>query len=113
MIERFTEEELQILYKELKEAGFGNLRYFKGDILSRTARSVYGGNPYINGKIRTPILAIADELTDNYETRGERTYKKNTIQPEIEETYKTIIKRILEAIKPYYGKMGFRDKNSY
>ena len=37
MIERFTEEELQILYKELKEAGFGNLRYFKGDILSRTA----------------------------------------------------------------------------
>ena len=112
MIEKLSKEEIEQLIEELSEQGYDIKECDKSKILKQEAKNALNcEDPYICQDISSSIYLIADYLTDNYEKAGKTTRKKKTVSAEIMEDYRSIIRRLLIALAPFFGRIGFRDRN--
>ena len=111
MLENMTNEEIEQLLCELKEAGYHVKRVRKIDILREECESMGLYNASFSTRIRTAIYQIADILTDNYEITPQGYKSFSPAPPDINRAeYKKIIHGILEAIAPYYGNDEFKER---
>lgn len=69
-------------------------------------------DPFVCSTIRKNIFEIADYFTDNYVEKGLKKCKMTTLpnDEDVRAEYKNIVDGIIEAIFPYYGRLGFREK---
>ena len=70
-------------------------------------------DPFVCTTIRKSIFEIADYFTDNYKEKGLKKFKMTTLpnNEDVRAEYKNIVDGIIEAIFPYYGRLGFCEKN--
>lgn len=112
MIEKYTDEELKIIINELRAVGYEVKQTTKQMLMKEEAVKILGGDPFVCHEIGGSIFKIADFITDNYDrTTSKRTARKH-ITGNIEERYRSIVAGVLEVIKPYYGMLGFVDKDA-
>ena len=115
MIEKYSEEEIRQLIRELRDYGFEVKKNTKVSVLGEEASGVLGGHPFIHGKLAGAIYTIADFATNNYEKRPSRnggiprTFACKNVSDDRDQEYRRVIRGILETIKPHYGVVGFRD----
>lgn len=110
MLERLSKEEIDQLLSELKENGYNVTQMTKGIVSNQEASKIFGCNVFISGELKKAMYTIADYVTNNYEKKGKITRKRQFIPHEIEKEYRQIISGIINAIKPYYGIVGFRER---
>lgn len=119
MLEKYTNEELKDLIKELKKRGYDIKENRKGEILDQEAEKLGMPNSFISLDVSNHIYALADWATDNYIIKNPkkggpaRCYRTQTIPADIEKEYRQILSVILTALKPYYGKLEFREKRPW
>lgn len=113
MIEKFTEDELRQIVKEIKEQKV-LVNSDKAYVLRGLSEKVYGKRIFIGDDISSGIFGIADFLTDNYERRPRMNtkvlsrFRRKSLPKGREEEYKKICEGILKVIEPYAGMVGFR-----
>ena len=111
MIEKLSKKEIEQLIKELSEQGYDIKERDKSKIMKQEAKNALNcEEPFICQDISNAIYLIADHLTDNYEKAGKITRKKKTVSAEIMEDYRSIIRRLLIALAPFFGRIGFCDR---
>ena len=112
MIEKYTDEELQTIIKELRAVGYEVNKTSKQLLMKEEAVKIFGGSPFITHEIGGSIFRIADFVTNNYEMKNKNKTARKYIPGNIDKEYRSIVSRILEVIKPYYGVLGFLDKDA-
>lgn len=112
MLDKLSQEERAVLIEELKACGYTVTISSKAAILRQELEKLGMVDCFIAQEVSRPIYLIADWATNNTEQKrcgnGFRTEKKQTVDPDIENEYRTICKGILEVLKPYYGRDGFK-----
>lgn len=114
MIEKFSKEELDQILKEVNELALAEKPNHKRRIVLEESSDVLGSRPFICSGLKSPIYAIADFITNNYERREvkgsniTRSYVQVLVPKEKENDYRKIVRGIIEVLKPYYGMEGFR-----
>lgn len=111
MIEKYTEEELKIIIKELRAVGYDVKQTTKQMVMKEEAGKIFGGDPFVCADIGGSIFKIADFMLDNYDRKPDRKTARKKVQGDIEEEYRRIVSEILGVIRKYYGMNGFRDRN--
>ena len=102
MIEKMSEAEIMSLIDEIQKAGYAVGCKPKRTLFKEAVKEVIGERAYVTEDIRNAIYKIADVTTE-----VERGATRNLRSTEEMAKYKECIKRILQAIKPYYGACGF------
>jgi len=112
MIEKYTDEELKTIIKELRAVGYEVKQTSKQLLMKEEAVKIFGGDPFITHEIGGSIFRIADFITNNYELKNKNKTARKHIPGNIEERYRSVVAGVLEVIKPYYGILGFLDKDA-
>ena len=112
MIEKYTEEELQTIIKELRAVGYDVKKTSKQMVMKEEAIKIFGGDPYVSHEIGGSIFKMADFVTNNYDCKNKNKTARKHIPGNIEEKYRAIVAGMLEVLKPYYGRPGFVDKSA-
>ena len=112
MIEKYTDEELQTIIKELRAVGYEVKQTSKQLLMKEEAVKIFGGDPFVTHEIGGSIFRIADFITGNYDMKNKNKSARKHIPGNIEEKYRTIVSGMLKVIQPYYGMLGFVDKNN-
>ena len=110
MLERLSQEEIEQLLSELKDNGYNVTQMTKAVISNQEAKKIFGCNVFISGELKKAMYTIADKVTNNYEEKAKVTRKRQFVPQEIEKEYREIIRGIINAIKPYFGMIGFCEK---
>lgn len=102
MIEKYTDEEIKILKKEIA-AYEKEQKSNKEKLLKEELKKLGYENILVDQYIRNAMYLIADCLTDNFERKNGREYRGKIVKKEIMDTYCKILNSLLVAIIPYSG----------
>ena len=117
MIEMFTNEQIDILINDLKQNGYTikepTLEKAKITILREEADKLDMGKIFAAKGVADLIYGAADMITDNYKktrvVNGKTyDYRRTVVPAHLIDEYSKVVRAILEALKPWYGKLGFR-----
>ena len=111
MIENFSKEELKVLIEELKSAGYQVDQQSKSTIFDNCVEEKLSkiDNLEIFAKLKPLLFDIADLITNNFTVKwvnrkdGQYAHdvKNRFVPSDKEDTYKSVMLSMLDAIKPY------------
>lgn len=110
-----TQEEMTALVDKLRSMGYEIRITSKQELVFQEAEKLGMGRAYLCADLSEHIYSIADWITDNYTFKVAKNgsgkhFRNNGVSPKIENEYRRVVSAMLEALKPYYGKSGFREQ---
>ena len=102
---------------EIKQQGIEIKKTTKHSVMEEEAEKIFGGNPFVSSSISQHIFRIADYVTKNNthmitQNGRPRNVINRGLPKGMEDNYRQIVNGILQTIKPYYGMIGFRDRDA-
>lgn len=114
--DELSPDEVSEIVKELQRRGFIELSKtdYKANSLYMALKKRGAKHPYISQDIRKPVFDLADYIFDNFEADGRKKIKRKTLPSDTlkRKKYIEFVDAIVEIIFPFYGKIGFREKET-